>query len=103
LIIQESLTSYAKANSFGGNITFDFDTPVLVSDIGLIDVDEGDQRLILTYENGSMEIFVYRGFGNNAVQRVIINKFFVKRMVVMLKGSAGVTVLNYCPICMTND
>jgi hypothetical protein len=99
LIVQESNTTVPKANQFGGNITFDFETPVLVSDIGLIDIDEGDQKLIFTFKDGGIESFAYQGLGDNAVQRVIVNKFLVKKLVVVLTGTAGVTVLNFCPIC----
>ena len=55
--------------------------------------------MIFTYENGGIEAFAYRGLGDNAVQRVIVNKFLVRRLVVVLTGTAGVTVLNYCPLC----
>ena len=99
LIIQEADTPLSKANSRGGNINFDFDTPVLVSDVGLIDVDEVDQTMVVMYEGGNTEIFTYRGLGDNAVQRVIVNKYHVKKLVVVFTGTAGVTVLNFCPLC----
>jgi hypothetical protein len=99
LIIQEANTSFSKANSMGGNITFAFDRPVLVSVIGLIDVDDDDQRLILMYEGGIIEEFTYRGLGDNAVQRVIVNKYLVEKLVVVFTGTAAVTVLNFCPYC----
>jgi hypothetical protein len=99
LIIQEANVTNPLASTYGGNITFDFDSPVLLSDIGLIDVDEFDHKLIFFYQDGASEIFTYRGLGDNAVQRVIANKFLVKKLIVILTGTAGVTVLNFCPIC----
>jgi hypothetical protein len=100
LIIQEANTEFVKANSKGGNITFDFPLPMFVSDIGLIDVDEADQKLIFVYVEGKRETFTYRGLGDNAVQRVITNKPSVKSLIVVLTGTAGVTVLNYCMRCI---
>jgi hypothetical protein len=89
-----------KASSKGGNITFDFTLPVIVSDIGLIDVDEADKQLIFVYEDGKRETFTYRGFGDNGVQRVITNKPSVKSLIAVLTGTAGVTVLNFCLRCI---
>jgi hypothetical protein len=100
LIIQESNTVITKANKKGGNITFDFDKPVFLSDVGLINVDESLQNLLFLYADGSSETFAFIGLGDNSVQRVIANKFRVRRLVVILKGTAGVTVLNYCPVCL---
>ena len=47
LVIQEANTSYPRANSSGGKITFTFDAPVLLVDIGLLDMEESSSQLIL--------------------------------------------------------
>jgi hypothetical protein len=99
LIIQDISSSVARASNYGGNITFVFDVPVFVSDIGFIDIDQTDQKLVFTYENGRSETFTFLGLGDNAVQRVVANQFRVKQIVVILTGKAAVTVLNYCPTC----
>jgi hypothetical protein len=82
------------------NITFEFDKPVFLLDVGLIDVDESAQKLVFQYADGRSEVFTFHGLGDNSVQRVIANKFRVKKLVVVLQGTAGVTVLNYCPGCL---
>ena len=99
LIIQDNPSTFARASSYGGNITFVFDIPVFVSDIGFIDIDQTDQKLVFTYQSGKSEIFTFLGLGDNAVQRVVANQFRVKQIVVIFTGKAAVTVLNYCPIC----
>jgi hypothetical protein len=98
-MIQETNTIFPKANKNGGNITFAFDKPVLVSDIGLLDIDETNQKLIFEYQKKNVEIFTFRGLGDNSVQRVIVNKFRVTKLIVVLTGTAAVTELNYCPVC----
>jgi hypothetical protein len=99
LIIQENATTFPKANRYGGNITFEFDIPVFISDIGFIDIDESNQKLVFVFSDGRKETYTYRELGDNAVQRVIANKFRVKKLIVVLNGTAAVTVLNFCPVC----
>jgi hypothetical protein len=99
LIVQESDKSCPDSNPQGGTLKFVFDTPVLVSDIGLMDVDEEEQRIRITYDDGVSELFAYSGFGDNAVQRVICNKLNVKELEVIFPGTGAVTELNFCPEC----
>ena len=69
--MQENATSYPKANRYGGNITFEFDAPVFISDIGFIDIDESNQKLVFVFSDEKTETYTYRELGDNAVQRVI--------------------------------
>jgi hypothetical protein len=99
LIVQEDDKMCPDSNPGGGTLKFVFDTPVLVSDIGLMDVDEEEQRIRFTYADGFSELFAYNGFGDNAVQRVICNKLNVKELEVIFPGTGAVTELNFCPAC----
>jgi hypothetical protein len=100
LIIQENATSFSKANRHGGNLTFEFDAPVFISDIGFIDIDDINQMLVFEFFDGKIETYTYRELGDNSVQRVIANKFRVKKLIAVLTGTAAVTVLNFCPVCL---
>jgi len=99
LIIQESNKIYPDDNGGGGSIMFHFDDPVLVSDVGMMDIDETSQQLKFTYADGSTESYGYVGLGNNSVQRVICNKSNVVKMEIVLPGSGAVTELNFCQSC----
>lgn len=99
MIVQESKKDCPDANPLGGTIKFEFDTPVLVSDIGLMDVDEAEQRIKITYDDGVTETFTYPGLDDNAVQRVICNKLNVKILEVIFPGTGAITGINFCPEC----
>ena len=100
LVVQESNKVCPDANQSGGTLTFSFDNPVLLSDIGLMDVDESGQRMKFTYADGVAETFTYAGFGDNAVQRVLASKFNVKKVEIIFPGSGAITEINFCPECM---
>lgn len=99
LIVQESNKQYPDDNAGGGAITFTFDEPSMLADIGVMDIDESQQVFIITKENGEMKVVTYEGFGNNGVQRVIVNEFQVKRVEVYFPGSGAVIDINFCPDC----
>jgi hypothetical protein len=99
LVIQEANTSYPRANSSGGKITFTFDAPVLLVDIGLLDMEESSSQLILTYQAGTKETIFYAGLGENSAQRVIMNRLKVTKLEVIFTGVAAITELNICPSC----
>jgi hypothetical protein len=100
LVIQESSKACPDSSQSGGNLTLSFDNPVLLSDIGMMDVDEADQRMIVTYADGYSETFTYAGFGDNAAQRVLCSKLNVKKVEVIFPGSAAITEINFCPECI---
>ena len=99
LVVQESNKRCPDASQSGGTLTFSFDNPVLLSDIGLMDVDESDQRMIVTYADGVAETFTYSSFGDNSVQRVLASKLNVKKVEVIFPGSGAITEINFCPEC----
>jgi hypothetical protein len=72
-------------SSIGGTLSFNFDTPVYFHDLGVLDMDESDSRLEMTYSDDVIESFNFERFGNNAVQRVIVSKPNVKKMELVFK------------------
>lgn len=64
-----------------------------------MDVDEKEQRIKITYDDGVSELFAYPGFGDNAVQRVICSKLNVKILEVFFPGTGAITEINFCPEC----
>ena len=99
LVIQEANTSYPRANSSGGKLTFTFDAPVLLIDIGLIDMEESNSQVILTYQSGAKETVYYSGLGENSVMRLILNKLKVMKLEVVFTGVAAISEINICPSC----
>lgn len=73
---------------------------MLLSDIGLMDVNEDGQRIIIRYADGVYETFTYQGFGENAVQRVVTGKMHVIEVTVKFPGTGAVTEINFCPVCL---
>lgn len=53
LIIQESNKERPDDDDKGGTIRFEFKEPVLFSDIGVMDIEEVDQRIKFFFSNGS--------------------------------------------------
>ena len=100
LVVQESDKDCPDASQSGGTLTFSFDNPVLLSDIGIMDADESDQRMRVTYADGVAETFTYSSFGDNSVQRVLASKLNVKKVEVVFPGSGAITEINFCPECI---
>lgn len=71
----------------------------MFSDIGFMDIDETDQRIIFEYSDGSRKEFTFQGFGDNGVQRVIANQYDVVRAIILFPSSAAITEFNFCPEC----
>ena len=99
LVIQESNKERPDDNWKGGTIRFEFQEPVLFSDIGVMDIDEVDQRIRFFFSNGSKKTYTYRGLGSNSVQRVIANQYDVVRVDVIFPSSGAITEINFCPEC----
>lgn len=102
LIIQEynwARDTVPDDNVGGGTIAFKFNTPVLFNDIGFADMDDNIHRMRLTYSGGRTGIFKYRGLGDNSVQRVIVDRGYVKKVEVIFEKSGAITEFNFCPMC----
>jgi len=68
-----------------------------------MDIDEENQRLKITYADGYQESFTYPGYGDNAVQRILINKLQVVELEVIFTGTGAVTEINFCPQCVVPE
>ena len=103
LVVNQSNSEEPEPNQKGGIITFHFDNPVLFSDIGIIDADSAEHRIIFGYSDGSSSTFTYRGFGNNSLQRVLCNQDHVIQVDVIFRETGGITEINFCERCTTLD
>jgi hypothetical protein len=102
LIIQDPNTSgpCPKPYQNGGRIVFRFDSSVYFSDIGLMDADETQAYLKITYADNVAETYKFTSFGDNSVQRVIVSKAnVIKFEVIFITGSGAVTDINFCTLC----
>jgi hypothetical protein len=85
----------------GGTLSFLFDTPVYFHDLGLLDMDEPDSRLQVTYFDDVVEFFNFNRFGDNSLQRVLLGKPNVKKLeLVFQKGTGAITEITYCGECV---
>jgi hypothetical protein len=83
-------------NVDGGSIAMDFSKDVsYVSEIGLLDIDY-DALLIITYHDGGVDVIDVPVLGDNSFQKIAINKWNVKRMVLDLTRSGAITFISFC-------
>jgi hypothetical protein len=102
LILQDpnSKDTCPNPTSTGGILSFSFDTPVFFHDLGVLDMDEADSRLQVTYSDDVVEFFNFARFGDNSVQRVVVGKPYVKKLELQFTtGTGAVTELEYCKEC----
>ena len=99
LIIQESDKAFADDNAGGGSLTFDFEHPVRIEHVGLLDIDEEGDSIEVYMDNGSSVNIGYPTTGQNTLQNVVINRNDVVKIVVNFKGSGAVTELAVCFDC----
>ena len=89
-------------NAAGGVITLDFpdDGGKYVYEIGLLDIDEMDVTVNVTFQTKTgfdWKIIPVPRLGDNSFQIVPINTANVRWIKVMLTGSGAVTSFKYCP------
>jgi hypothetical protein len=96
LIIQEGDKDDPDDNWCGGNFTFKFDTPVDFNSLGLADIDVQPREIEVHMMDGSVLTVTYDGYGNNAVQTILIGAKNVVKVVVIMPGSGAVTFLDFC-------
>jgi hypothetical protein len=99
LIIPGTDDNCLNANDQGGRLSFQFQNPVLFSDIGLMNADQSDQLIEITYADDVIESFAFKSFGINGVQRVIVSRYNVIKVGVVFSGPSAVTEINFCPVC----
>jgi hypothetical protein len=87
------------SNNIG--INFEFDFPVYLQDIGLINAIETTASLEVTYVDNVIESFPIHTFGNNSVQRIVIDKANVIGSKLNIgQGIIAVSEMNFCAMCI---
>jgi hypothetical protein len=83
---------------YGGTITFDFDNPVQLYEIVLIDVDMVEISTMKCYAGGRMmaDVQPYPA-GDNSCQRIGFGAEKVDRLEVSFTGSGGIAELSFVP------
>lgn len=83
----------------GGSIRFDFFTPVTVSSIYLVDLDDGTNGSVVTYEysGGNTQSFIIPDLGNNSVARLPIGQSGLAAITVSFAGSGSIGDIQFCP------
>ena len=79
----------------GGKITFFFDDPAYIVELGMINV-VGDGVLRVTLSDGSKVNLPLEGLGANAAQYVEMNMPDIKKVQVSLDSTGGVFSIVYC-------
>jgi hypothetical protein len=87
-------------NGTGGIFRFDWDEPVSIEKIGLLDIDTNESVRVITVDADNNRIDEHRiskGAGNNQLQDLIIDDDGVYGMVVQLSGSGAITDVIFAP------
>ena len=85
-------------NAQGGTLRFDWDSPVQVTQVGILDIDAGESDGNVTAygaDGGSLEQVAIAPLGNNTVQQVGIGQDGVSRLDVNLQGSGAVYEIEF--------
>jgi hypothetical protein len=85
-------------NREGGTITFDWDSPVRLNQIGILDIDTyEDGSTVTTFDISGNVIDTYdlQTLGDNSFQIVSMDDIDVSRMEVFFSGSAAITEIDF--------
>ncbi|MEM6471605.1 MAG: putative Ig domain-containing protein, partial [Planctomycetota bacterium] len=99
LIISEDADSGdPDDDASGGTFIVTFDHPVRMDELGLLDLDSGEDSTITLFDVGGKVIgtTTMTGLGNNAAQTIVLDANNVARMEVELAGSGAITDLVFC-------
>jgi len=97
IISEDGNSTNPDDNKYGGVITFDFDPPVDLYSIGLLDNEESATFEVYTSDGGSSIVINDNG-GDNSWESVrSIAKPSVEKLVVKFAGSGAITDLTFLP------
>ena len=104
LIIQESNKDFADDSLHGGEIVFSFvKGPVTLRHVTVMDIGQWDRESHLKVEfsnedgtRAGSRYFAFQRYGDNSVEKVVINMDRVTRVVVKLAQSGAVSELAFC-------
>jgi hypothetical protein len=100
LIVQKNDQAVPEDASNGGAFHFEFDTPVKVTSVGLLDISNGNNNNIEIFKsNGLSRVFSVPKAGRNSMQIMDINEVDVVKITVTLPEGAAVTNVDFCTPC----
>lgn len=85
----------------GGTITIDFNGPVNLDYIKLVDLDDGSGGSVISCLTPSGTVSVpIPNLGDNAVKRIDLNQQNVTQLNICFAGSGALAEFAYCPVCL---
>ncbi|MCO8125241.1 polymorphic toxin-type HINT domain-containing protein [Stieleria sp. TO1_6] len=97
IISEDGDTSDPDDNARGGTLVFDFEQPVMIDELGMLDVQSGDNHVDLFDHSGTLIASTsIANSGNNGYSRVVLDAVGVSRMEVHLAGSGAITDIEFC-------
>ena len=100
IISEDGNSANPDDNAGGGTIIFDFDFPVRVEEVVILDIDEGMGGDIVAYDGGGSMIgmgIMSSVLGDNSVQTVAVGADGVRSLEVFFPGSGAVAGIVFCP------
>lgn len=91
IIAERNQPSNPDDNWGGGVLAFDFRQPVVLEEIGVLDIEESGSTVSLYSVEKGFEEFPLPAMGDNSVQTVVVGRNLVYRMEIKLKGSGAIT------------
>ncbi|MEB3212238.1 MAG: hypothetical protein VKL39_12830 [Leptolyngbyaceae bacterium] len=96
IISEDGDSSDADDAAKGGTITVDFDALAVVTQVGLLDIEEEGSFVTFFDSNDSViETVSIEALGNNSVQTLDVKVEGVKRMDITLSGSGALTGIDF--------
>ena len=98
IISEDADSSDPDDRAAGGTLIFTFDNPVMLDDVGLLDVDGSETATIRLYDADSNLISetLVNGAGNNQAQTAELSATLVSRMEIEFSASGAVTFVEFC-------
>ncbi len=98
IISEDGDTSDPDDNAHGGILTFEWDTLVDITGVGLLDIDEPGGSITFFAQNAQvMETLEIPELDNNSFQELGFDVEDVARMDILLAGSGAVTAVDFMP------
>ena len=98
IISEDGNSNYPDDNAGGGTLIFSFDDPVMLDEVGLLDIDNSQGATVRAY-NAYGSLIASQpaaGYGNNSVEWVTLSAVGVSRLEIELTGGGAVTELVFC-------
>ena len=98
LIISEDNDANDPDDNYnGGVLIFDFDNPVMIDEVGILDIDSSGNHIDLFDSSGALiSSTTITEVGNNGVGRVALDALGVSKMEIHFTGSGAVTDIEFC-------